>query len=348
MKKNCTWLLFIALIGYSQSLHAQDDCGQTLIQAERAYYTGRFGEVQTLLAACLTSGFDKDQKTEAYRLMALSAIFSRNFERADTALLLMLQNNPQYEFTPQDPPEFKRRVEYFNVHPLLEVTANVGLVQPFFKVTEVYNTRLLPATVTYEGTVGVSYAISAAYYFNKNISVRAGYEWQHYSLTIENRDSLNTGLLTETQSRTQWSAAVGYNLKLNRIYSKNKTSYSGSLQFYAGIAYNTLQKADGYLVLNRNNSSDEIDFSYSNLSQRTNNQWRPLVELKVNVPQKDKWMFSLSVRYELGIQNMTNADNRFSDPGRAATFEWIEDDFKSSTLQVSFGISKLFYKIKLK
>ena len=121
-----------------------------------------------------------------------------------------------------------------------------------------------------------------------------------------------------------------------------------SLQAYAGVAYNTLQKADGYLVLNRNSSSDEIDFSYSNLSQRTKNQWRPLVELKVNVPQKDKWMFSLSVRYELGIQNMTNADNRFSDPDQATTFEWIEDDFKSSTLHVSLGISKLFYSVKLK
>ena len=338
MKINCTWILFIALIGCNHVLQAQEDCSQTLIQAERAYYTGRFGDVRTVLASCLASGFDKDQKTEAYRLMALSAIFSRNFERADTSLLLMLQNNPQYEFTPQDPPEFKKRVEDFKVHPLVEVTASLGLVLPFFKVTDVYNTRVLPATATYEGKAGVTYGIAAAYYFNKNISVRVGYEWQHYSFTIENSDSLNTGLLTETQSRSQWQTAIGYNYVFKKF----------SVQAYAGIAYNTLQKADGYLVLNRNSSSDEIDFSYSNLSQRTNNQWRPLIELKANVPQKDKWMFSMSVRYELGIQNMTNADNRFSDPARATTFEWIEDDFKSSSFQISFGISKLFYRIKLK
>ena len=338
MKKNYNWILFIALIGCNHVLQAQDDCSQTLIQAERAYYTGRFGEVRTLLATCLASGFDKDQKTEAYRLMALSAIFSRNFERADTALLHMLQNNPQYEITPQDPPEFKRRVEHFNVHPLVEVTANVGLLQPFFKVTDVYNSRPLPATVTYTGKTGVSLGLSAAYYLNKNISVRVGYEWQKYSFTIQNSDSLNTGLLTETQSRSQWQTAIGYNYVFKKF----------SLQAYAGVAYNTLQKADGYLVLNRNSSSDEIDFSYSNLSQRTNNQWRPLIELKANVPQKDKWMFSMRVRYELGIQNMTNADNRFSDPARATTFEWIEDDFKSSSFQISFGISKLFYRIKLK
>ncbi|MDH4091778.1 MAG: autotransporter outer membrane beta-barrel domain-containing protein [Cyclobacteriaceae bacterium] len=337
MKNNCTWLLCLALIGYNQALQAQDDCGQTLIQAERAYYTGRFGEVRTLLATCLASGFDKDQKTEAYRLIALSAIFSRNFERADTSLLHMLKNNPQYEFTPQDPPEFKKRVEHFKVHPLVEVTANLGVVQPFFKVNQVYNTRLLPAAVSYEGNTGVHIGLSANYYFTKNISARVGYEWQHYSFTIQNEDSLNTGLLTEKESRSQWQLALGYSYNLKKF----------SLQAYAGVAYATLQTADGYLVLNRNSSSDEIDFSYSTLPQRAKNQWRPLLELKVNLPQKDKWMFSLSVRYEFGIQNMTDADNRFSDPGRAATFEWIEDDFKSSTLLISFGISKLFYNVKL-
>lgn len=137
MKINCTWILFIALLVCSHFLQAQGDCSQTLIQAERAYYTGRFGDVRTLLASCLASGFDKDQKTEAYRLMALSAIFSRNFERADTALLFMLKNNPQYVFTPQDPPEFRRRVEHFHVHPTVEVTANLGLVQPYFNLSEV-------------------------------------------------------------------------------------------------------------------------------------------------------------------------------------------------------------------
>jgi len=336
--KILTTLLALGLFTSTNLLYAQSDCSQILIQAERAYYTGRFSEVQTIMAACIMSGFTKDQKAEGYRLLALSAIFSRNFERADTSLLRMLQNNPQYEFTTQDPPEFKKRVEDFNIHPLVEVTASLGLVQPFFKVTEVYNARLLPATVTYKGSAGAHYGLSAAYYFNKNISVRVGYEWQHYSFTIKNRDSLNTGLLTETQSRSQWQTAIGYNYIFKKF----------SVQAYAGITYSTLQKADGYLVLNRNNSSDEIDFSYSNLPLRTKNQWRPLVELKVNVPQKNNWMFSVSVRYELGIQNMTNADNRFSDPARATTFEWIEDDFKSSTLQVSFGISKLFYKIKLK
>lgn len=338
MKKKRAWILFVALLASNLVVHGQVDCALALIQAERAYYTGRFGDVQTSLAACLPSGFSKDQKTEAYRLIALSSIFSRNFELTDSALLIMLKNNPQYEFIAQDPPEFKMRVKRFKVHPVVEITANVGLVQPFFKVTDVYNSRVLPATATYDGKAGAYYGLAAAYYFSKNISVRLGYEWQNYSFTARNEDVVSTGLLTETQSRSQLQSAIGYNFILRKV----------SLQVYAGVSYSTLQKADGYLVLDRKNSSDEIDFSYSNLSQRTKNQVRPVVELKVNVPQKNKWMFGLSVRYDIGIQNMTNADNRFSDPNRATRLEWVEDDFKSSTLIVSLSISKLFYRVKLK
>lgn len=344
MKKSFNGILFMIFVGSAIALRAQEDCSQKLIQAERAYYTGRFGDIQTLLAKCLASGFDKEQRTEAYRLMALSAIFSRNFERADSSLVLMLKTNPQYEFLASDPPEFKKRVEDFYVHPLVEVTANVGLLQPLFNVTEVYNPRPIPATVIYKGNTGTHYGLMAAYYFNKNISVRAGYEWQQYSFTIENSDTLgiNAGLLTEKQSRSQWQTAIGYNYNFKRF----------SLQAYAGVIHSTLQKADGYLVLERKNVggnvSDEIVLNYSNLSQRTVNELRPLVELRANVPQKDKWMFSLSVRYELGIQNRANPDNRFSNVPLMTTMEWIEDDFKSSTLVVSFGISKLFYRIKLK
>ena len=321
-----------------QGASAQSDCAQTLIQAERAYYTGRFSEVKSILEGCLTNGFNKDQKTEAYKLVALSSIFSRNFDLADSALLLMLKNNPQYEFAVQDPPEFKKRVEKFKVHPLVEVTVNVGLVQPYFKVSGVYNTRVLPATVTYKGKAGAHIGLSAGYYLNKNISLRAGYEWQQYSFTVQNKDSLTTSLLTESQRRSQWQAAVGYNFILRKV----------SLQVYGGIAYNTLKKADAYLVLDRASASGEIEFSYSNLHHRSKQELRPIIEVKLNVPQKNKWLVSLSVRYEWGIQNMTNRDNRYSDLDHTTQLEWVEDDFKGRNFVVAIGISKLFYRVKIK
>ncbi len=337
--------LFLGRVGCT---HAQPDCSQALIQAERAYYTGRFNEVQTLLAGCLPNGFYKDQKTEAYKLIALSNIFSKNFAHADSALLLMLKSNPQYRFSPQDPPEFIKRVGSFRVHPRIEMTVNLGLVKPFFKVNDIYSTRVLPATVVYKGKAGAHIGLSTAYYLSKKFSIKGGYEWQAYSFTVEDKNDLNTTLLTESQNRSQWLAAAGYNFSLGQIYSKHNISHKGSLQLYGGIIFSKLKKADSYLVLDRASASGEVEFSYSNLPQRTINELRPMIELKLNIPQPNNWMVSLSARYELGLSNVTNASNRNASLARAVVFEWVEDDFKARYLSFSIGLSKLFYRVKLK
>jgi hypothetical protein len=338
MKNTLRIILLTAFIGNQQIADAQGDCSQSLIQAERAYYNGRFNEIEPMLKGCIADGFDKEQKTIAYKLIALGKIFSKNFDQADSALLLMLKTNPQYEFTAQDPPEIRKRLERFKVHSLVEVTANFGLVQPSFKLTEVYNARPLPATVTYKGKAGYHFGLSSAWYFNKHISLRVGYEWQNYSFSVQNTDDLGTGILLETQSHSQLQVAAGYNFFFGKI----------SLQTYGGITYSTLKKAEGYLVLDRLNESGEIEQSYSNLDQRTKNELRPMVELKLNVPQKNKWLVSLSFRYELGIQNMTNSENRNSNLAHATVMEWVEDDFKGRSFVAAIGISKLYYHVKLK
>jgi hypothetical protein len=314
------------------------DCSQSLINAEKAYYGGRFSEMNELCNYCLANGFDKEQRTEAYRLLSLSYLFSKNFEKADSTLLLMLKNNPQYEFKVPPPPEFRSRVERFKVHPLVEVTTNLGLLLPSFKVDEVYSSRVLPTTVTYTGKPGVHVGISVAYYLNQKVSVRGGYEFQSYSFSIEDKNQISTGLMTESQRRTQWQAAAGYAFKFSKV----------SLQVYGGIVYSTLRKADSYLVLGRNDSNDEVVFNYSNVPQRTQKELRPMIELKLNIPQRNQWLVSLSTRYELGIENMTNSENRYSNLGNATQLEWVEDDFKGRYLIISLGISKLFYRISLK
>lgn len=314
------------------------DCSQSLIQAERSYYTGRFDEVPNLLTSCIASGFDREQKTEAYKLMALSQIFSRNFYAADSVLLLMLKNDPQYKFAPQDPPEFKKRMERFNLYPLIEASVNVGLIQPFFHVSNVHNARAIPATVLYQGNTGAHIGINAAYYLTKQISIRGGYEWQRYSLDIENRDSLAVSRLNEKQGRRQFQLSAGYNLRLFKL----------NIQAYAGFTFSTLHSANSYLLLDRYGATDGVEYGYSNLSQRTIKEVRPLIELKLNLPQKNEWMISLSMRYEHGIKNIANASNRYQDLYRATSLEWVEDDFTGRNIIVQLGVSKLFYRVKLK
>jgi hypothetical protein len=325
------------IIGTFATSLAQVDCSQALLHAESAYSIGRFNEVKDLLGECLSNGFNREQKVQGYKLIALSAIFSKNFSTADTAIFKMLKTNPQYQAGPQDPPEFRKRVESFKVHALFEITANLGLIQPFMEISEVYNSRVLNATSSYKGKIGTHVSLSLAYYFTRRISMRVGYESQRYSFIMEDKNAINTGSLTESQSRNQWQVATGYNFNFRKM----------NLQIYGGLVYSTLKKADVTFVMQREDGSDEIVY-FSNLPNRTKNEFRPMAEIKFNVPAKNNWRLNFSLRYEMGLKNLTNAANRYDDLGHAASLEWVEDDFRASYLMASVGFSKWFYRIKLK
>ena len=133
------------------------DCSQALIQAERAYYTGRFSEVKSILEGCLTNGFNKDQKTEAYRLVALSSIFSRNFDKADSSLLLMLKNNPPW------PTLYSGSILYANqgVSFNAEIRFGTGRIQKAhrFLVPEINYTWEPDENYTYQDYVDVPFEV---------------------------------------------------------------------------------------------------------------------------------------------------------------------------------------------
>jgi len=324
------------------------NCSQSLINAEKAYYGGRFNEVNGILTDCL-AGFDKEQKTEAYRLLSLSYLFSKNFEKADSTLFLMLKTNPQYQSGPLDPPEFKEQGSKFTARPRFGFSLGGGAYQPLFNVTEVYNLRNIPSTVGYKSSTGYQLGISASYFISKQIVLEGGYEWQGFSFKVQNESYLVKSRMEESEKRRQATLLLGYTHKLGSV----KIRLSG------GVAYNTLTKAESSLyklekVVNSEGQYVDLEgeivyresLYFSNMERRTKHELRPILVLKVSVPQKNNYTLDFFMRYEYGTQNFTQ--NRYSDLPQLATLEWIEDDFKANYLTVGFGITKLYYHVKQK
>jgi hypothetical protein len=332
---------------------AQTDCSQVLVNAERSYYNGQFSDISKLITGCLADGFSKDQKSEGYKLLALGYIFSKKFEQADSALLLMLKINPQFEAGPLDPPELRRRIEKFKVHPQFGFTFSAGPYQPFFHLTQVYNIRNLPSDVSYKGKTGYSVGVSASYYISKNIIVEGGYEWQSFSFKVSNIDTIVEARLEEKQNRQQVWGTVAYGLKVGPVI----------LKLAGGLAYNSLKKAESSLYKLEKETSivnlpgqlpvtSEATYIYreqlnfSNLSHRTLNDVRGIVKLTASLPQKGKYSIDVFARYEFGTKNFTR--NRNSDPIQSIRQEWIEDDFKANYLTVGFSFTKLYYNVRRK
>jgi opacity protein-like surface antigen len=320
----------------------QSDCSQALIQAERSYYAGRFTEVESLLSGCIANGFDKEQITEAYKLIALSKIFSRNFEHADSALRLMLTSNPLYKFAPQDPPEFKKRIEKINVIPRYSINLMAGSLIPTVNVKQVYSIRNLPSDVNYKTSLGYQFGLSGSMAFTKKIFVEVGYEWQSFSFSVNKKNSLVETRMDEKQKRTQITLGGGYNLRFRNI----------KFQVLGGANFNTLKSATCsyyYLqqiieTLGQGGIFYREKLNFSNLPSRKKNDLRPFVMLRVGLPQRKSVGISLFARYELGTAN--HSANKLYNLTEVLQLEKVEDDFKVSFLSFGVVVGKTFFKVK--
>jgi hypothetical protein len=339
MKKKYTWILFVAFIGYNQSLHAQFDCAQTLTNAEQAYYTGRFGDVKEILANCMTSGFNNSQKEEAYRLLVLSNIFSRNLEQADSVAIQLLHLNPQYTAHPNDPPEMKKLLSTFNTNPVYGISLQAGVYYPMFHVQEVYNVRNIGGKVSYTGHPGFTFGLGLPYYFKRNWLMQLNYDLQQFGLTVSDVNVAVRTTFDERQLRSQLTLQVGYIYKTGRL----------SWQLLAGVGMNKINKAtadihfEETIPITGESVSKELT-NFSNLDHRSVCDIRPTLMLSLGLPAVKNMTPYFYIRYELGTRNMSA--NKFSDSQQMTNLEWLEDDFKANYFSFGIGIAKFKYKVR--
>jgi hypothetical protein len=327
-------------------VNGQADCSQSLIEAERAYYTGRLSGVPEILSACLSEGFSKEQRVEAYKLIALSSMFSRDYKSADSSLVLLLKLSPEFEPGPQDPPELQKRLEKIGVRPSIGFAVNAGTYMPIIKLTEVYNLRDTPSDVKYQSSLGWQAGISASYHFTKHWMIESGFEWQSFALKITNEDDLVETRMEETQGRRQITLASGYSHKWKGITG----------QFLVGVALHKLISANSslYRLERVSLTSDEIIYreqlDFSNLDHRLDHEFRPFALVRLAPTTKSRFKFSLFMRYELGLSNQTESRYfegiGFSGVQQGLAFDWIEDDFRISFFSIGISLTKQFHRVR--
>jgi hypothetical protein len=333
-------LFFLLILGTARSVIGQTDCSQTLAQAERAYYTGRFADVRALLRPCMETSFNKEQKLEAYKLIALSSIFSRNYERADSTVFTMLKLEPEYELGPADPPELRKRLESFNARPIVGLSIAGGAYVPRMKITEVYSLRDAPMEVTYKSLLGYQIGFGASYYLGKSILFEGSYEFQSVAFSIKSKDTLVETRMNEKQKQQQFGIAGGYNKKWKRVFG----------QFLVGVAFSSLKSAtaDLYKLENVVDGKGEITYreqlDFSNMGHRRANITKPFAMMRMSFVQGNGYVLNLFAKYEYSLGGFT--ENRYSDLVQNITMDWVEDDFKANYLTVGMGITKLFYRVK--
>ena len=121
--------ILFTLLGVSTLAVAQDNsCGQKLLLAQSVYDEGRLQDIEGLLANCLeTNGFTDQEKVEAYKILTLTHIYLEEPEKADEAMLKILQTNPYFQINEGvDPPEFIALYKTFRTRPIYRLGARLG------------------------------------------------------------------------------------------------------------------------------------------------------------------------------------------------------------------------------
>ncbi len=314
MKKLLPSILFLFL---SATSYAQLTSGaQTLRLARATYEQGRLHEIPSILEGFLPK-FNKQEKVEAYKLLTLSYIYLEEPEKADDAMLKLLQTDHYFEINlKDDPAEFISLYKTFRTEPIYRIGAKVGAnaTQPNVK-------SYLPSNdgvSKYDLGIGFQSGLVGEYPIAKNLVLSAELNLQLKSFNYENKvsefdytkgndltDPNNYIDFTTTGKEKQTWISIPISVQYAFLKKSKLNPYIG-----LGVSADYLMKATNVFSRSKidrssyDEQSEEITFQRN----RFNISALASAGIKVKVPNG----FAIAeARYVYGLTTITNSENMY-------------------------------------
>ena len=346
--KRLYFLAFCWAAGVTPAFSQASNCTQVLRLIRTTYEQGRLHEVPGLAEGCLkgegTQGFSKDEKREAYRYLTLSYIYLEEPEKADDAMVALLNTDHFYQPNKEvDPAEFIALYNKFRHDPLYRVGLKFGLnlTQPV--VTNYYNVGSAGA-----GQGGYSMVPNLALYgvFEKDFFFKApwnrlvlaaelGYIIRSYTYT---NDQLATADEDDAMaiSNQEFQFTQSF-LDLN-VIGQYKLKNTINLQTYVGGG-----PGISYLLGSQNEASTVLGngFTVTGSSVDDTESYNKLL-YSLNLVAGVKYRFgevylTAEGRYQMGFTNVVNPESR-TNPEIAYDYQGRYNDYRISNLTVTIGI----------
>lgn len=307
-------LILVVWIVATACLAQAPTCTQTLRLARTTYQQGRLHELPSLLASCINSGFTKEERTEAYELLTLAYIYLEEPEKADEAMLGVLNTDHFYEVNPEvDPAEFVALYKKFRTRPLYRIGARFGITGTTASPT---SNSFVSINSPGNGTYSSGFSFQGAFVFEKDLTAKfiiapeLGYTIRTYDYSNPQQfvyDSATSTSVVSTQAtfNQTWidlSLLVQYRILLK---SKNLIPYVAA---GPGISY--LLSASGSLLT----SEVEGAFVVSGPDIDIKNSFNTLAYSAIvaaGIKYKVGGVFlTAEARYQFGLVNVVNPESR--------------------------------------
>ena len=344
------------LILSSPVLGQGNSCAFTLKEAQRLYQQGLIEKIPSLLSPCLQSGFSRQERQDAYKLILLCYLFDDNQKAADSAMLQFLKKYPEYEINPTDPKEFAYLFDTYKSLPILSIGVIGGITIPQFFVKQSNSTNNLSQTNRSYKKYGSSYQIGLQFntYLAENyeLGLEALYTSASFR-TIDNVklfDSINeTRTYSETQSRFEIPVFVRYNYPLTKTLIPY--AFLGISPFYTMSASASVTRMY-YTATATDNSSN---FNVLPMRNRFGMSVFGGIGLKYHI---SRGFIFFDLKYQMDFTSQLNqsyVDSQLnSNPTGSQlnkliwTYNSLTDNFRFNKLSISLGYSFIFYHPKKK
>lgn len=324
------------------NLLAQEDCSILLRHAQKYYEDGIIEEVPGLLKGCLENGFTKEEKVEAYKLLILCSIYEDNIEQADQQMLTFLKANPEYEInTSVDAAEFIHFLKSYKTSEVISLgfTLGTNFTNPYYRElfgvenTESYNTDYTNSGFGF--IVGPSFSRPVFQVFEVNVSFLFGQKKFAYTTDVTDFSPLET---IETHNCLEFPVSVSYFRYGNKAFKPFITA--GLNTSYLLNVSSDISRT--YTEGNNDNiTGTNIDFS----ENRNNLLFGAIlgagIEFKFN-----KGSVNALMRYNFGINTITNNEQRYTDLDQLFKYYLIDDKIILNNLYFSVSYMYPLYNHK--
>jgi hypothetical protein len=333
---------------------AQDDCELTLTQATEEFQAGHFYSIPTLLNKCIDR-FTLEQRQRAYMLLTQTYLLLDDQMGAKRSYMEVLRANPEFI---ADPNIHSIDVVYlskkFTASPVFSFFGHAGLnISPIRVIhdNDVFGERY--ARETYQLTPGYQASIGADLYLLENIGLRG--ELQYMFATYQHNSGKffeeDTKLFTERQSWASFPVTVLYHDNIGKYRPYGYAGYQVGYLF-RDVASITVENIRGTEIGKDEKESPDFNFLWKR------NRWNQSIVFGGGVKMKMGLQFLfVDVRYTLGLKNLVNPDNLYTESGLLtdgedfvssgqSTFAYTHADdlFRLDNLSLSFGFLQPLYK----
>lgn len=342
MIKNIYFISIFLLSCLSIQVSAQKSCTQKLRDARTAYQEGKLNTLPALLNACIESGFSKEEKVEALRLVTLAYLFQENEQLAEKSYLKLLQTDP--EFQPNqlaEPTELILLHEKFDTSPKFYFGGKLGgaysMVQ-VVKPTAAIHSELKPGYYSFSSVIG------AGLFFERPINLKSSANVELYfmrrALTL-NKESVASA----EQSFTQTITEIHQWIEMPLLYNYKLIDKPTMLQATGGLAFHYLINAG----LSSEGVGDPIN-NLDKLNRRNKFNMSGLIGLRANFKSSGTPYISISLMYQHRLLNEVKYTSEYTtaEVDAMTNSAYKDGQFKGHALWLKLGVRIPYYNPQLK